>query len=245
MKKMLCTICAITLGTLLTYAQGDADKKTKKATFATQIIHNSVAGFYPIFLGNFETNKDYSITIYSIFWTNTSFGNLESGSDLLLETGAGLGFKFFDGAMFFNPSLGISSGKFSSDVSGTRIAEGLVPNIYVAYNKGLFDFEGYIAYYKSLRDGDNIQTKDYLLNWMAPGINVGKRVVLGAFYESFGITRVEDVDDSALKIYQWLGGSIKLNLDNGINFRVSAGATLKTDAGTSDEFYKVAAFIPL
>ena len=80
---------------------------------------------------------------------------------------------------------------------------------------------------------------------MAPGINLSKRVVLGAFYESFGITRIEDVDDGDLKIYQWLGGSIKLNLDNGINFRVSAGATIKTDAGTYDEFYKVAAFIPL
>lgn len=245
MKKILCTFCAIALGTLLAQAQENTKKKAKKATFATQIIHNSVAGFYPIFLGNFETNKSYSITIYSIFWTNPSFGNLQSGSDLLLETGAGLGFKFFDGAMFFNPSLGISSGKFSSDVSGTRFAEGLVPNLFVAYNKGLFDFEGYLAYYKSLRDSEAIQTKDYLLNWMAPGINVSKRVVLGAFYESFGITRVEDVDDGALKIYQWLGGSIKLNFDSGINFRISAGATIKTDAGTSDEFYKVAAFIPL
>lgn len=245
MKKLLITICITAFFINFMHAQTDVDSSEKKATFATQILHNSVAGFYPIFLGSFETNKSYDITFYSIFWTNTSFGNLESGSDLLLETGVGLGFKFFDNAMFFNPSLGISHGKFSSDVSGTRIAEGLVPNLFVAYNKGLFDFEGYIAYYKSLRDSDRIKTKDYLLNWVAPGINVSKRLVIGAYYESFGISRQEDIDDGAVKIYQWLGASVKLKFDKGINFRISAGGTLKTDVDTSDEFYKVAAFIPL
>ncbi len=243
MKKIICTLCAITYGLLSTYAQ--EEKKEKKATFATQIIHNSVAGFYPIFLGNFETNKRFDVTIYSIFWTNPSFGNLASGSDLLLETGVGLGFKLLNKALYLNPSLGISHGKFSSNVSGTRIGEGLVPNVYAAYNKGLFDFEGYVAYYKSLRDSDAIVTKDYLLNWVAPGINLGSRVVLGGYYESFGITRQEDVSNGAVNIYQWLGGTIKLKFDKGINFRISAGATLSTDVGTSDEFYKVAAFIPL
>ncbi|WP_103864195.1 DUF6733 family protein [Aquimarina sp. I32.4] len=241
MKKIIITLCILVLSTYFIEAQ---EKEKKKATFATQILHNSVAGFYPIFFGNFETNKSYDITIYSIFWTNPSFGNLDSGSDLLLETGVGLGFKMFNKKLYLNPSMGISHGKFSSNSEGTKIAEGLVPNLFVAYNDGLFDFEGYIAYYKSLREDDDIVTKDYLLNWAAPGIQVSDRIVLGAFYESFGITRQEDASGS-VKIYQWLGGSVKMKFDKGISFRISAGATLTTDVGTSDEFYKVAAFIPL
>ncbi|WP_103068357.1 DUF6733 family protein [Aquimarina sediminis] len=242
MKKIIITLCAFILSVHIIYAQETETKK--KATFATKIIHNSVAGFYPIFFGNFETNKNYDITMYSIFWTNTSFGNLESGSDLLLETGVGIGFKLLDNKLYVNPTFGISHGKFSSDSKETKIGEGLVPNLFVAYNDGLFDFEGYIAYYKSLREDDGIVTKDYLLNWAAPGIQIGNRVVLGAFYESFGITRLEDAPGS-VKIYQWLGGSIKMKFDKGIAFRISAGSTLNTDVGTSDEFYKVSAFIPL
>jgi len=221
MKKISITIIAIFFAASFLTAQ-EEEKEKKKATFATQ---------------------NYDITIYSIFWTNTSFGNLESGSDLLLETGVGLGFKLFDNKLYLNPSLGISHGKFSSNSNATKIGEGLVPNIYVNYHDRLFDFEGYLAYYKSIREDDDIVTKDFLLHWMAPGINVGSRVVLGAYYESFGITRQEDGDP--LLIYQWLGGSVKLKFDKGISFRFSAGATLNTDAGTSDEFYKVAAFIPL
>lgn len=244
MNKLIYIAFVITLLGYNMNAQETEKKKEKKATFATQILHNSVAGFYPIFFGNFETNKSYDITVYSIFWTNTSFGNLESGSDLLLETGVGLGFKLLDKKLYLNPSLGISHGKFSSNSTGTKIGEGLVPNIYAAYSDAIFDFEGYIAYYKSLREDDDVVTKDFLLNWLAPGFHLGNRVVLGAYYESFGITRQEDASGT-VKIYQWLGGSVKLKFDNGINFRFSAGATLKTDAGTADEFYKVAAFIPL
>lgn len=243
MKTLKITIILFLITTTVLFAQKQQTDTPKKATFATKIIHNSVAGFYPIFFGNFETNKSFDITFYTIFWTNPAFGNLQSGSDLLLETSVGLGFKFLDKSLFVNPSFGITSGKFSSNSTGTKIAEGLVPSVYVNYQKGIFDFEGYIAYYKSIREDDNILTKDYLLNWMAPGIKVGNRVVLGAFYESFGITRQEQ--GNPLLVYQWLGASIKLKFDSNIVFRISAGSTLNTDAGTSDEFYKVSAFIPL
>ncbi|WP_299253650.1 DUF6733 family protein [uncultured Aquimarina sp.] len=241
MKKNILTILVCLL--IMHASNAQEKKEENKTTFATKIIHNSVAGFYPIFFGNFETNKNFDITFYTIFWTNPSFGNLPSGSDLLLETSVGLGFKLFDKSLYVNPSFGFTSGKFSSNSTGTKIGEGIVPSLYVNYQKGLIDFEGYISYYKSIREDDGILTKDYLLNWMAPGISVSKRVVLGVFYESFGVTRQEEGDP--LLVYQWLGGSIKLKFDKGIAFRISAGATLNTDAGTSDEFYKVSAFIPL
>ncbi len=244
MKSILFTLLILIMP-IVAFSQEDmAEEKKKTATFATKIVHNSVAGFAPFFFGNFQTNHRYSISVYSIFWTNPSFGNLPSGSDLLLETGVGIWYPLLDNSLVLNPGIGLGHGKFSSSVSGTRIAESIIPNLYIKYNKGLFDFEGYIAYYKALRDeGTSAVTKDYLLQWAAPGIKVGSRIVLGLFYESFGITQTEDSADAPV-IYQWLGGSIKLNFDKGIAFRFSAGPNLRTDVGTSNEFYKVSSFIP-
>ncbi len=220
--------------------------KKKKATLAVKMIQNSVAGFSPLFLGSFETNKNFDITFYSMFWTNTSFGNLESGSDQLLETGIGLGFKLLDGKLYLNPGLGLGHGKFFSDVDGTRIAESLIPNTFIAYHDQTFDFEGYAAYYKSIRDSGKLSIRDLFLVWAAPGINVGKRFVLGAFFEELAFMNLEnDNVNMNIQVYRFLGGSMKLKLDNGMAFRFSAGANLVTDVGASDEFYKVSAFIPL
>lgn len=222
------------------------EETKKKANLAVKVIQNSVAGFSPLFVGSFETNKNFDITFYSMFWTNTSFGNLQSGSDQLLETGIGLGFKFFDGKMFFNPGVGLGHGKFFSDAEGTKIAESVIPNIFLAYHNTIFDFEGYVAYYKSLRDSDRLSTRDLFLLWAAPGINVSKRIVLGGFFEELAFINLENDDvNKNIQVYRFLGGSIKLKLDSGLAFRFSAGANLVTDVGASDEFYKVSAFIPL
>lgn len=241
MKEVIVLICAIAFSVHSVNSQ-EVEKKEKKATFATKIVHNSVAGFYPIFFGNFETNKEFDITLYSIFWTNSAFGNQKTGGDLLFEIAAGLGFKLLDKKLYLNPSLGISNGKFLSNSPGTKIGEGIIPSLYANYNNRLIDFEGYFSYYKSIREDDDIKTKDFVLIWLAPGIKIGKRVVIGAFYESLDITRNED--GKPVQIYQWLGASLKLKFDKGIAFRVSAGPTLNTDVEAPDEFYKVSAFIP-
>ncbi|CAM1368529.1 DUF6733 family protein [Tenacibaculum xiamenense] len=242
MKKAIITLVTLFLITSAAYSQDNAQEKKNKTSFAAKIIHNSAAGFYPIFFANFETNKKFDITMYSIFWTNGAFGNLNSGSDLLLEVAAGIGFKVFNDKLYLNPSFGFASGKFLSNSVGTRLGEGIIPSLYFNYGDSVIDFEGYLAYYKSIRDNENILTKDYVLNWLAPGIKVSDRVVVGAFYETLDITRNEGGEN--LQIYQWLGGSLKLKLDNGIVFRISGGSVLNTDVSQSDEFYKVSAFIP-
>lgn len=241
MKNSIITFLTLLLFIGNAYAQ-EEEKKEKKATFATKIIHNSVAGFYPIFFGNFETNKKFDITMYSIFWTNTAFGNQETGGDLLLEVAAGVGFKVLENKLYLNPSLGFANGRWLSNSPGTRIGEGIIPSLYINYGDNLIDFEGYLAYYKSIRNSGDVLTKDFVLNWLAPGIKISNRVVIGAFYETLDLTRNEG--GPTLQIYQWLGGSLKLKFDKGIAFRISAGSTLNTDVGQSDEFYKVSAFIP-
>ncbi|MEW7281166.1 DUF6733 family protein [Aquimarina sp. 2201CG1-2-11] len=242
MKKIAILIFAL----CIQYTFAQEEKKEKKAKFATKIIQNSVAGFSPIFFGSFETNKNFDITIYSVFWTNTTFGTVETGGDQLLETGVGLGFKLAGGNWFVNPGVGFAHGKFLSHTSGTKIGEAVIPNTYTAYHDDIFDIEAYIAYYKSIRDGDATSSRDLFLFWAAPGINVSKRLVMGAFFEELAFMNLENDDvNKNIQVYRYLGGSVKLKLDNGIAFRLSAGANLVTDIGASDEFYKVSAFIPL
>lgn len=223
------------------------EEKKKKTTFAIKPIQNSAAGFSNLFVGSFETNKNFLVTFYSMFWTNTSFGNIEAGSDQLLETGIGLGFPMMDGKLFINPGVGLGHGKFFSNEPGTRFAESVIPNLFIAYHDDIFDFEGYTAYYKSMRDTDAINTRDLFLAWAAPGINVSKRVVLGAFFEELAFMNFENETEGAknIQVYRFLGGSIKLKLDSGIAFRFSSGANLVSDVNEADEFYKVSAFIPI
>lgn len=231
----------------LSFINAQEKEKKNKATFAAKIAQNSVGGFFPIFFGNFETNKNFDITTYTIFWNNPNFGSAQAQRDLLLETGVGVGLKLFNNDLYLNPSLGFTLGKFSAvDKStdlGTRVGNALVPNLFLIYNKGLFELEAYIGHYTALRKDGGVVTQDYLLNWAAPGVKVGKRVVLGAFYESFGVTRADNGGNTPL-IYRWLGGSIKLKFDNGIALRVSGGPTIETDIGIRDDFYKASVFIP-
>jgi len=216
-------------------------KKSSNTNFILMPIHNSVAGFSNVFLGSIGLSKNVNFTFYSVFWNNPSFGNFNSGSDLFLETGIGLGFKL--GNLYVNPTLGFGHGKFLSGGTETVIGDGFIPSLGVLYNTRHFELDAYIALYKAFRKRGNT-SRDLLLNWVAPGYKVNKRVSLGAYYEQFA--QVRNSDESPEKsIYQWMGGYVKLSLDNGVWFRFAAGPNLATDLGTGEEFYKIQAFIPL
>ena len=70
----------------------EMDKKTRASGLAVNIVQNNVGGFFPVFLGHVNLKPNLNATWYSVFWTNPSFGTLDVGGDLWLETGAGLGF---------------------------------------------------------------------------------------------------------------------------------------------------------
>ncbi len=175
-----------------------------------------------------------------MFWNNPNFGNLNSGSYLFLETGVGLGFNV--GKWYINPTLGFGHGKFLSGGTETRIAEGLIPNILILYNSGRFELEVYSAYYKNIRDmGDS---RDLLLNWIIPGVKLTDHFSMGAFYEQFSQIQTDN-NLNEKSIYQFMGGYVKFRLNNGVWFRLAAGPNLSIDLGTSKEFYKIQAFIPI
>lgn len=239
MKKVIIVLSLLTSSIL--FSQEEM-KEEKKISFAIMPIHNSVAGYNNVFLGSIELKKNLNLTFYSIFWNNPNFGNLEKGSDLFLETGVGLGFTAANGKWYINPTLGFGHGKFLSGGTETRLAEGIIPNVLTVFNHKRFELEAYIAYYKNIRDEGN--ARDLLLNWIIPGIKVTKNFSMGAFYEQFTQLRTDDnLNEKA--IYQFMGGYMKLSLNNGIWFRFAAGPNLATSLGTSKEFYKVQAFISL
>ncbi|MDB0037908.1 hypothetical protein N9F08_00950 [bacterium] len=221
------------------------EEKEPKAHFAVNFVHNSVAGFFPVFLGTFETKKKFDVTFYNILWTNATFGTPSTGGDMWLENGVGLGFHALDNELFINPSIGFTHGKFLSGSTHTKLFEGMVPNVLVIYNHKRFEFEGYFALYKAMRQGHGGQ-RDFILNWAYPGVKITKRISAGGYYEQFRLMRNETAANAPTgDIYQNVGGYIKFGFDNGINARIGLGVNLQTDLNSAGEFYKMNVFIPL
>jgi len=247
--KFPITLLTILLCSTIVFAQ-EKEKKEKNFSFALDIKHNSAAGFYPVFLGNLQLNETTDFTVYSVFWTNPNFGTPNTGGNLLLETGVGVAFKLLDNSLYINPTLGIAHGKYLSGGSETLLGEGLVPNLFMLYNKGSFELEGYLAYYKSIREGKNTDetpavTRDFLLNWIVPGVKLNSNFAVGAYYEQYIATRASQ---NALtgSLYQWLGGYVKFTMGKKFSLRLAAGANLSNDVfGLGKEFYKMNVFIPL
>jgi len=212
-----------------------------KASFSLITIQNSVGGFYPVFLGNIKTKKNFDVTFYNIFWTNPSFGTAVVGGDLLLEQGVGLGFHFLNNDLYVNPTLGLAHGKFLSGGESTRLAEGVVPNLNVIYNNDWFEFEGYISWYKAVK-GDEANQRDFILNWIVPGVKINQSLSVGGFYEQFTLTRAQNSPTGP--VYVWLGGYVKLKFNSGIHARLAFGSNTNTDINPAGEFYKASVFLP-
>jgi len=247
--KYLVTLLALVLCFNTGFSQ-EQKKQKKNFSFAVDIKHNSAAGFYPVFLGNLELNPTMDLTVYSIFWTNPNFGTPSTGGNLLLETGVGVAFKLLDKKLYLNPSLGIANGKFLAGGSETLLGEGLVPNVFTLYNHGKFEFEGYVAYYKSIRKGEDRSgipavNRDYFLNWLVPGYKINDNFSVGGYYEQFIASRASQ-DALTGSLYQWVGGYVKHTWGNKYSIRLAAGANVSNDAfGVGKEFYKANVFIPL
>ena len=218
-------------------------KKEEKlpASFAVQVLQNNAAGFYPLILGSFGLNSKLSFTYYGVFWTNASFGTLETGGDLWFEYGAGVAFKAANNKLFINPSLGFTNGKFLSGSNQSVVGDGIVPSVFALFNQGKFETEFYLSYYKALREEGPV-TRDFVLNWVLPGIRISDHVALGVHYEQFVNTRVTGGDGSS--VYQWLGGYLRLTAGKGYSLRISAGKNLHEGA-IAPEFYKIQVFLPL
>ncbi|HMQ63674.1 MAG TPA: hypothetical protein PKE06_23530 [Flavilitoribacter sp.] len=221
-----------------------ADTTATPETFNLVLGLDNAFGFNPAVYGSFglDAESGASFTYYAIFWTNPSYGTFVDGSDLWLETGAGIGFTGLSGRLYLNPSIGLTHGKLLSDSPRGVPAEGIVPSMVAVFTEGRFEAEGYFAWYKALLNkGRN--SGDYLLYWILPGIRVSERVALGLHYEGFD--RIRHAGGDTGSQYAWFGGYLKFNLSNRYIFRFSAGSNSAKNGIYSDSFYKLAVTIGL
>jgi len=249
MKKRLVFLLFL-LRVLAFPTQGIGQDETSDSTseaFLLTLNQDNVFGFNPAVYGSFGLGKDgvsegVSLTYYSIFWTNPSFGTLFDGSDLWLETGVGLGFTGLSERLFLNPSLGLTHGRVLSDSPRGAFAEGIVPSITALFKDGMLEGELYFSYYKALQNkGSN--SGDYLLYWILPGVRVSKRFALGMHFERF--ERIRHARGDTGKQYVWLGGYIKFNLSDRYTFRFSGGVNDADNGIYGDSFYKLNVAIAL
>lgn len=220
------------------------DTATVPETFTVVLGLDNAFGFNPAVYGSFglDAQSGVSFTFYSIFWTNPSYGTLTDGSDLWLETGAGISFTGLDGRLYLNPSIGLTHGRLLSDSPRGAVAEGIVPSVTALFADGIFESEAYFSWYKGLKNKVT-NAGDYLLYWILPGIKVSKRVALGLHYEGFD--RVRHARGETGPQYAWLGGFLKFNLSNRYIFRFSTGSNTAKNGIYSDGFYKLAVTVVL
>jgi hypothetical protein len=205
------------------------------STFTLFINQDNAFGFYPAVGGSFGLNDRLSATFYSIFWTNAIYGTPDFGTDLWTEMGVGLSFTEMNDKVFLNPSIGFTHGKLLSGGTYGVPFDGIVPNFVGLVSAGSFESEIYAGWYKALRK-EGEESFDYMLYWIYSGVILSDHLSLGAHYEGFALTR--RTTGSGEYLYHWLGGYVKLNIDNAYTVRFSAGTNMK-DGDYSDSFYKL------
>jgi len=219
-----------------------AQEEGPASSFTLTINQDAAFGFYPAVFGSVGVTPASSVTFYSIFWTNISYGSPFGGTDLWTEIGAGWSWSVLGNRLLINPSLGITNGKLLSGGTQGVIADGIVPGLTAFYLDDRFEVELFGAYYKALRR-EGPTTYDYALYWIYPGIRFSKAFSAGFQAESFRLTRIDDSDPVTL--YIWAGAYLKATIKEKYALRFSAGKNLKDGSDYSPEYYKVNLVIPL
>ncbi|MCB0678978.1 MAG: hypothetical protein KDC32_03120 [Saprospiraceae bacterium] len=215
--------------------QSQTDKPAP--SFLVAINQDNAFGFYPAVYGSLGWKNETSFTFYGLFWTNPSFGNAGSGTDLWTEMGIGIQTLLADGRLSVNPSLGLTHGSLLSGGSRGVVGDGIVPSMTAFFVDGRVEAELFAAYYKSLREEGPV-TYDYLLYWIYPGIALNERLAAGLHYESFVLTRNSGGIDNGAQ-YIWTGAFVKWNINETYTFRFSAGINWTDSDFYSDEYYKL------
>ena len=196
----------------------------------TTLLLNSDAffGFNPQFMASKKMGESWDLTVYGIQWSGgvgETWGNWT-------EFGLGAAFKVGDGLMF-NPQIGILNGNLlSSGGNGTnndrpaRLAEGVVPNFTLVYNKGHLEGEVYAGYYYGLRTDS---TFDFLHFWVNAGYRLSDLFATGLHFEQLRFMGGRDNDTAAVNYYVAAGPYFQFsNRDKSRFIRFTAGVDTRT-----------------
>lgn len=233
---------------LLLFDSLTAQNKTEEeiyqgSTFKLSLNQDNAFGFMPSVSGSIpRKKKKWDFTFYGNFWTNSSFANPD-GSDGWLETGIGLSRKTQGGNWCFNPSIGLTHGKFLSNNKRGIFGEGIVPSILVIHESKRFEVEGNFSYYVAIRGGQRNKPKtDYTLGWAYLGMLLTKRVSTGFHVENLRVVRNTLGDPENL--YSWAGIYLKMTVRNKYIFRFATGWNLELKDVYGSEYYRLTIGIP-
>lgn len=220
----------------------NAQDQEKPSSITLVINQDNAFGFYPAVFGSFGVTGQSSMTFYSLFWTNASFGSPATVSDLWTEVGLGWSWSLLDGRWLINPTLGLTNGKLLSGGAQGVIGDGIVPGLTSFYLDDKFEVEIFGAYYRALRREGPV-TADYALYWIYPGIRFSKVFSAGFQAESFRLLRTDAGEPAVL--YTWVGAYAKATVKETWSLRFSAGLNFKEDSDYSPEYYKLSLVLPI
>ncbi len=199
-------------------------------------------GFYPTLAASYAISDRLDFTFYSILWTTADF-SFTNGQGLWTEVGLGLNANFMDGALNVNPQIGILNGSLLSGAGAPptpRAAafEGVVPNVTINYDDGLFESEFYMGYYIGTRGP---ASNDFLHWWYNAGVRplagsggVGEIFSTGVHFEHLRLTSSNLAGPG--NVYMWLGPYVNFTLPNDVGLWFGAGWDVSS--GQNSDFYK-------
>lgn len=202
-------------------------------TFSVSVGQDPVFGFYPSFNGSISIGENSQFTAYGIFWTADALGGNLGGLNLLTEFGAGINFTLMDGALNINPSLGMAHGNYQSGGGLPVLVDNIVPSLGVYYAKGSFNGSFFAVYWKGLRKEGKVTPYYDLMEYIIqPSFSISNYVSLGLYLDHLLTT----VDNSNINpsnsvsetstTYFWVGPSVKLTFQKGINVMFTVGPDL-------------------
>ncbi len=239
-------ISVLSLCSAPSWAQSVMGPEKREPSFSVTMNQDNFFGFYPAFSGALPVNETMDFTFYSILWTKPAFGlgRVNQGDDLWTEFGAGVKFNLDGGNLTINPQIGITNGALLSGgaqtagaTTGSRFADGIVPNLTINYSGDKMEAQLYAGYYAALRQRNGDAALDFLHTWVNAGYKFSSLVSAGAHYELLSNTRDTYPDGATGRVYQWVGPYVQFTLPQGYFARFTAGADVEN--GASGDFYKV------
>jgi len=247
-QRQLSIFGAITLAALISLPAAKADETEEPDdSFTVLLSQDAFFGFYPSFSGLIGLSDDVDFSFYGIMWTKPAFGLAANneGDDLWTEFGVGANLHFMDDTLMVKPQIGITNGALLSggeldangNVTGSKVADGVVPSLTVNYSGEKWEAEWYSGYYLAARNRSDNAALDFLHVWLNAGYKVTPKFSVGGHWEWLDNTRNTYPGAQEDDVYQWLGLYTQFTLPQGVFARFSAGADVK--GSQQGDFYKL------
>jgi hypothetical protein len=210
-----------------------------KFSITTTLNSDIFFGFYPFVSGSYAFNEKSALSFYGILWsggTGAAWGNW---------TEFGIGYKYTAAeGITITPQVGLLNGSLTSGLGTPVLAEGVVPNLTIGFNREKFEGEIYSGYYIGLDHG-NPNTNTYLHYWLNGGYKANSLFSLGLHYEHLRFMGGTGYpSDAAYDYYMSFGPYVQFAGKNSF-MRFTSGFDLRSDAEVTKSGYSQPSFFKL